>query len=780
MEDIHTWLTSIGIPKETIEQTASILQKNGYTNKKDLENDPPKSSDQLVLLGIGLRWAHKIMDNLQNIKTWLSSIGITDEELLALISQALIKQKYINKKDIEEDPPSPVQLENWGIPGKWVNRILNNLPHNKPEQESKKIFSSEEISKHCVESAKTLGIYNDEFQMNRFQEDTDIKEIVDRDEAMTFVIKKMFMRWRNFRYKDKFTEEDLRSVNRVLAMSCLPGGGKTFFLDTISLMKRDFILQILSTEDKEDISEFIQYFESIFFLKVSFNGWSGGLELGLSLQEYESEVCVRILYSLFCYEIRHNNFFSFRTSLKSIGTLKLKDTINCLDHHFQEVIGISPTYMILVDELETTPYPQELCSSICSLMDERRIEFDCIFTSLDYVWLSNIRTGSRRFIQWIKLKSPSYPSLTQFFPDTLAVKILLSEVSFHWRAIVSLLKTCNQATKISASLEDYDYLSNLLQKTLELVSIPSPNKAHIVSSFSRNQIDLEAIIADKRVADWIKRGIFINSVDSDRIVPEVSTFFLKCWATNNLQDPLGYLLSQIFRLDSIVSWGSASYETYHSYWHAIRSYCFLTKDQECLPIRSFYGYKGIISNTWKERSIVVNKAMSVRSVTIADIKNSGTRFDIVYLLGKNNPGFDSITFFIDSCGSHIALATENRFSEPGASTTLSPTDVKRKYNLMKKSIRTSFHIPIRRVYFILCYWRKVPQYLDDLASGKKSDKLPKNTLLLRKKDLEFLYGPLSRRPYLGFVPEPESAEEMEISDEESVSDEENVSDEEVI
>jgi len=172
--------------------------------------------------------------------------------------------------------------------------------------------------------------------------------------------------------------------------------------------------------------------------------------------------------------------------------------------------------------------------------------------------------------------------------------------------------------------------------------------------------------------------------------------------------------------------------------------------------------------------------MGVKSVPIAEMKK-GIDFNIIYLLGKNNPGFDSITFYPDIHGSVIAVATENQFSEPNSKTTLNPTDVKRKYILMKKSITTNFLIPIRRVYFILCYWRKVPQYLDDLDSGKTAD-LPKNTLLLRKKDLEFLYGPLSRRPYLGFNLQGESSEEMEleISDDENEIDEENeLSDEDV-
>jgi len=165
--------------------------------------------------------------------------------------------------------------------------------------------------------------------------------------------------------------------------------------------------------------------------------------------------------------------------------------------------------------------------------------------------------------------------------------------------------------------------------------------------------------------------------------------------------------------------------------------------------------------------------MHVLSCSIVQIITE-MKFNVVYLLGKNNPGFDSITFFKDSYEETIAVAIENRFSEPTSSTTLNIKDLKQKYKLTINSIKKNFGIPRRRIYLVFCYWRDVPNYLaDDI---KSSDKLPNNTLLLRKNDLEFLYGPLSRRPYLGFKPNEENDMGLEESDEMDSCDEGNVSD----
>jgi len=66
----------------------------------------------------------------------------------------------------------------------------------------------------------------------------------------------------------------------------------------------------------------------------------------------------------------------------------------------------------------------------------------------------------------------------------------------------------------------------------------------------------------------------------------------------------------------------------------------------------------------------------------------------------------------------------------------------------------------------------MPQYLqgDNLSCDNK---LPSNTLLLRKSDLEFLYGPLSRRIYLGF----REIEEEVVGEVESVKEDEENSEE---
>jgi len=376
--------------------------------------------------------------------------------------------------------------------------------------------------------------------------------------------------------------------------------------------------------------------------------------------------------------------------------------------------------------------------------------FDCVFTSLDYIWIpDSTTTGSRRNIHWIPLSPPSYQSIQRIpFPKTDAIKLLLSEVSKHWRSIVLLHKECD--SKKQEFLENYDYLSAQMSGVLSVGYSPL-TEAHIVSSFKREEISLESIIEGKRVASWISSGVFINTVGdkSIYIIPEISIFFIRNWATKHQRESLGFLLAQVFQLDSVNSWTCTSYETFHTYWQAIRSYCLVTEDNKRMNIRSFYSNRGVLATNWIERNITVKKEMTVRSCLIQQIKT--VEFNYVYLLGKSNAGFDSITFFDGGNGEVIAVAIENRFSDPNSTTILNPADLQRKYTLTHENIRENLPvIESKNIYLVFCYWRNMPKYLEHTD---KSEKLPRNTLLLRRDDLEFLYGPLSRRPYLGFKQE---------------------------
>jgi len=71
-------------------------------------------------------------------------------------------------------------------------------------------------------------------------------------------------------------------------------------------------------------------------------------------------------------------------------------------------------------------------------------------------------------------------------------------------------------------------------------------------------------------------------------------------------------------------------------------------------IEDFYSSLGVVSSNWINQQITVKKIMNVKSCSLEQITTID--FDTVYLLGRNNAGFDSLTFFKDKSGSTIACS----------------------------------------------------------------------------------------------------------------------------
>jgi len=127
---------------------------------------------------------------------------------------------------------------------------------------------------------------------------------------------------------------------------------------------------------------------------VSFNGWSS-VEKGNDISFYKTQVCTRLIDSFFCISpsIGMNCFNKFSVNLTNNRELNIDMCLNCLDYHFEEVLKCKPPpYMILVDKLEKTEKAKDLCSYICKNMDNRNLGFDCLFTSLDFVWVVEAHT----------------------------------------------------------------------------------------------------------------------------------------------------------------------------------------------------------------------------------------------------------------------------------------------------------------------------------------------------------------------------------------------------
>jgi hypothetical protein len=292
-------------------------------------------------------------------------------------------------------------------------------------------------------------------------------------------------------------------------------------------------------------------------------------------------------------------------------------------------------------------------------------------------------------------------------------------------------------------LDDYDVLSKKLESKLSKFASPL-NEALIVKSFIRKPVNLQDKIMGKLVAELIRDGFLLNTIKNNHtIIPEVSLFLVKQWVktqdTNN--NYLVLLLARIFELDSSLSFNFSSFETFTVFWLAIRCYCLRLESQresEVYDIRRelFLG-KGKVSS-WKDRSIHLPSPIMLESSTITQILNSKVKLNVIYRLEHSNEGFGSVMFFEDQ-GTLCAMAMENKFSLPGSTTKFDSDDAMWKWSGTVNNL-SQLNIPEENIYLVLFCWRNCTQSII----------LPKNTLLLQQEELEFLFGPLGRRPYFGF------------------------------
>lgn len=497
-----------------------------------------------------------------------------------------------------------------------------------------------------------------------------------------------------------------------------------------------------------------KYLQSLIILKISFNGWSG-IESGHGVDRYTQEISLRMLYSFYFTQGEGQSFAKFTQCIapKFLSPVTVADCISWFD----ESLNYQANYLLFVDELEKTARAMELCSYICKFMEAFTTRLDCFFTNLDAsVMVGASITGSQRSINWITLPPPDITCAKKILSDSdkTIPRLIIVEVSGHWRSIMLLRKVLKE-------LEYWDYdiiFESLLQNLKHFAQ--SLTEPLVEACFSRHRYSLSDSIAHHQVSKLISNGLFLNSIKDQfsEIYPDFSLLLLKQWAYQDKGNKpqtfthLRFLFAELFKLDSNTTWSFSSYESFHCYWLAIYHYCRHFESDRIATISQFYP-ACLIVNHCDETTLKFLKIMYVTQVTW---KNIGQiEFNKIYLLGKSNPGFDSIIFYESNDGATVAVASENKFSDPDSTTQFSPSHAVEKRNLAVDAITKKFDIKEDNIFLVFPLWRDVPNYMkiseDKTVTSKAKGEIEtlRNIILLRREDLAFLYGPLFRRLYFG-------------------------------
>eukprot|EP01124_Arcella_intermedia_P024284 TRINITY_DN4045_c0_g1_i1.p1 TRINITY_DN4045_c0_g1~~TRINITY_DN4045_c0_g1_i1.p1 ORF type:complete len:722 (-),score=96.15 TRINITY_DN4045_c0_g1_i1:28-2079(-) len=575
-----------------------------------------------------------------------------------------------------------------------------------------------------------------------------------REDAFEEVLSKIYSRWRYYTEKEKPRNDYERRVNnRLMATMCCPGGGKTFFLDSIShlqkVMSEKEYIQLFKTVGQENDSEFKEWYERVIFLPVSFWG-DTSIDQSEKLP-WQFELAVRILYGYLFKTSSVSEFKQFRNKITFIPE-KIKSSILSIvkEQIWKKEVESGnkrPCFMILVDEISKLSNPDDrlaLTSAVGSFLDSDEYgQYDALITTLDTTPLKNCDgTASNRKLIWIPLKAPGVGIARELFNTTNITsqfQFLLFSCCFHWRSMETVKREEPELLKLQFYPKMADKVASELPNVPQLVPTDEPK---IIATILAQEISLSTKLNGLTLEQCIYHGYFVNSISSTKslVVPLMSFFLIERWARTMPPSKNNHLAMLLTSIVDVFKQGidCYSYTKFHGLWEAIRRCAFVNgRRSSKMNITQLYNNLGQIGK-FDNQEIIVDKGIepnyeiNTSSELIDRMYKSGLHdrslLKKVHVMIDNSPGFDILIFHQTPNRNHmVAIAINTKFSKNN--TTQEITEIK------KNQMRTleQFPVPARsNVYFVACCWKESRDY----------EKIPDNTIIISKENLSLLYGSL--------------------------------------
>jgi len=490
-------------------------------------------------------------------------------------------------------------------------------------------------------------------------------------------------------------------------------------------------------------------------------------------------LALRVLFSYYFSD--ESNWWEFSKSAKNIAkSLTLEDALNCITYASKQSLGV----FLLVDELIKCNESNEKNSNDLTNVDKVLSEiggclnlfpserFNCIVSTLDTRPIMKTQSKSGRPICWILLEPLSIVEAMELFEKykhLLSLCQCISDCNGHPRSLEALKIVCE---KFNWDLPNYYTMITKLVDQVRNSLLLIPDLALIKAALRGVPVNLsDSPDEDKMVSyrDYIMMGYYLNTInpDSKELIPRLSPLLLAIFAWKFLNDKenvrynVALCIRNMLQLESHFGW--EQFEHFHLYWERLRR---LMYQGEQVTIGSYYRLESS-ENTSDQPFVLEPKTIyelvhHFPSVTKenpmgdAVVKNGRfiTKLDKgIFKPAANNPGFDIVVFEAGK-----AIAIECRFSNPEASTVLPLEDALRKRQLTEKAFEPHIEggelfgkstvgklgLKADDIVLVICAFRELT---NDFADDNIVTKLPKNTIVLGKHDLQSIYSPtLASRP----------------------------------
>jgi len=329
----------------------------------------------------------------------------------------------------------------------------------------------------------------------------------------------------------------------------------------------------------------------------------------------------------------------------------------------------------------------------------------------------------------------------------------LSDCHGHMRTIEDLKRIWNSLRKKNPSYTE------LMRELTKRPFIDAPVEV-VAAALQPRLVSIQEKIAGKTILEYISDGALLNTTKGESdFIPHLSPVYLMQWATRKIkalgeyfellhagdEGPLkaiqiAFCLDKMLGLETNFNW--PQFEEFHVYWELLHRILCNTR----VDLGAFYSKKpiGCVFNAgWKHGLVKQLSSHFGAAVSGGELSDP---LSALFLCAPENPGFDAVSFEQVEPGKVLAICYEMKYSRPGAGTSLSADDVKKKVKLTEASFPTGLKVGS---YEVVEHRLVIAAYRQASVDTKTA---AKDVIVLDRDDLNLVYSPsLASRPQFGAV-----------------------------
>lgn len=498
-------------------------------------------------------------------------------------------------------------------------------------------------------------------------------------------------------------------ANPLAAVQAAPGGGKSFFLDELAALRKE---DITSYSRPHKANEECLQWTAI--NRTLLRSVAVSITYNSDSPYYKAVDCEPshglALRMLWAYFMRQESSWPEFCELCIAHLSRLPTPHQALAAILRH--RKSDPVLLCVDELiKATLVKAEVQDAAQSVVYEVGVllshfgydQFNAIVTTLDFRPLREEGTRLGRPIAWVSLPSLALKGALSLFKPLwsglnyrrrLVLAMCVSDCNGHPRSLEYLYRLLRTDRSARHSKPYTVIMDTLVQNLGEAV----PSYAVVKAALAGKAMPLDTEIGRSPLSELIAKGTYINTsvTGASMVVPKLSPLLLRAFAYDLPIDRDARLV--VTCLNSMlwveINFNPLLYEDFHASWeimHHILHEDTSDADRAAITLPQFYGLK--VGHKLNDTRFIPTRKEGVARLAghfpspdaLAEITKPESLLDFVFLPAANNPGFDIVFFEKKEGGGHVAINIECRYSEEGATTALSESDVTKKYDLVRST-----------------------------------------------------------------------------------------------